>query len=61
MQKPRLKDINVYKEPYQNVPTDNYWTMDMVNELLSIKSGELVLENFIVDDFDDILDTVCSS
>ena len=61
MQKPRLKDINVYKEPYQNVPINNYWTMDMVNELLSIKSGELVLENFTVDDLDDILDTVCSS
>ena len=40
MQKIRLKDINVYKEPYQNIPINNYWKMDMVNELLSIKSGE---------------------
>ena len=60
-QKLCIENINVYKEPYQKIPKNYYWTMEMVNELLSIKSGELRIDNFTVDDLDGILDIVCSS
>ena len=52
-------DINSI--PYNQLPEDSHWRLELVKKILAIKYGELQLENLSFTDLDDIKDFVSSS
>ena len=56
-----IEKIKVYKEPYKEIPYGSIWRLGMIEEILAIRSGEKMLDNYTQKDLDDILEVVCTS
>ena len=57
----QIEKIELNKVPYKTIPHDSTWKLTLTNEILAIKSGELLLENNNFKELDDILEVICTS
>ena len=47
------------KRPYQQIPGDAVWRVNLASEIIAIKSEDLVLSVLALDDLDSILENIC--
>ena len=51
-----LKDLNVYENPYKEVPENERWRLSMIEELINTK-----IDQFNEKEIDEIVEYVCGS
>ena len=57
----QLCDVNVNNIPYKSIPEGDEWKIEMVDEIINVKSGKLELDNFTIEEMNTICDLICSS
>ena len=56
----RLRDIVYERNPYKRIPEGEDWKIGMVEEIIDIKSGNLALAEFTVEEVEDLCRCICS-
>ena len=56
----QLSDIDIEKVPYREVPEGDQWKIDMVNEIIEMKSGRMEVTNFALGEINDICKFLCN-
>ena len=56
----RLRDIVYERNPYKRIPEGEDWKIGMVEEIIHIKSGNLALAEFTVEEVEDLCRCICS-
>ena len=54
-----IRDLNSFE--YCPVQSDNKWKVDMVKELIEVRENNLHVENFSAEEFEEILEHLCTS
>ena len=56
-----IQDIDTKLIPYYTIPEGNEWKIELVNEIVNVKAGIANVNNFTVEELNDICEFVCSS
>ena len=55
----RIDNIDVNQQPYIDIPTGDEWKINVVQEMMEIKSGQLQVDDFSLKEVDEICRDIC--
>ena len=54
----RVKEIDVYKEPYKQIPTEEMWRISLINEMIATRNDEQAII-LTTTEMDDLMEYAC--
>ena len=57
----QLSDVNVNSRAYNETPKGDEWKIDMVEEILNVKTGYMQVPDFTLEELNGICEVLCST